>query len=242
MPAAILLNYHAINDDRYPERCHRDPRFSLPRDRFVKQLRIIESEAQPVISLQQALDGASGVVLTFDDGHPADQLTTWPLLQEHGVKASFFPCLLNMGGAHDPRWGELRRMHAEGHAIGAHGITHNPFNRMLAKAQRLEMERSKTVIEERIGAAVDLFAFPSGKVTRFALSIAPELGFRALFTTAGPLQPTDGGCTLVHRWSIKTSTSDSRFRATLRNGAIERMRKACIGRLRKCWAGIPMGR
>lgn len=86
MPAAIFLNYHAINDVRFPERCHRDPRFSLPRDRFVKQLRIIESESRPIISLHQAITGASGVVLTFDDGHPADQLTTWALLQEHGVE------------------------------------------------------------------------------------------------------------------------------------------------------------
>lgn len=244
LPYPILLNYHAINDPRHPDRCHRDLVHSIPMGTFLRHLAIMQEEGVELVPLRSALSALTNdrpsVSLTFDDGHLADQCTTWPLLQESGVRAAFFICLMNIGGERDPRWAKLRRMHSEGHAIGAHGMGHVPFDRLSEEQQREEMQRSKCVIEDRIGASVDLFAFPSGRVTRFALNIALGIGFASVFTTLGPREITVAHPNLVHRWSIKANTSDARLRSTVRRDPEARLRERVSSPLRKWWFGIPM--
>lgn len=247
MPAALpplFLNYHAINDPRHPEWGHPDPVNSLTKEAFLRQLGILEHEGASIVPMRDVLEGKATnrrpVVLSFDDGHVADQRITWPLLQEKGIRGAFFICLLNIGGAQDPRWGELRRMHEEGHVIGAHGVDHTPFTKLSAAKQRTEMLRSKEVIEQRIGTTVDLFAFPSGKITRYALKEAPALGFTALFSTLGPYAPSREHPSLIHRWSLKTGTSDARFRNVVRGGSLTRFRSTAEAPLRKWWSGYPL--
>ncbi len=169
-------------------------------------------------------DARSRVALTFDDGHPADQVTTWPLLRDAGVCATFFISLCNIGGQRDPRWAMIRQMHEEGHRFGAHGIQHIRLDRLPPAQQRDEMERSRSTIEQHVGAAVELFAFPYGRADRSAIRVARELGFRAVFTTAGPYPTRSERPFVLHRWSMTTALRTERLEAVLRDDLKERVR------------------
>lgn len=236
-----ILTYHAINDPWAPAVCHADPTYSLPVELFKSHLVSIARSGVPVVPLRDLIDASTSagprVALTFDDGHPADQATTWPLLRDSGLPATFFICLCNIGGVGDPRWAMIRRMREEGHSFGAHGVRHIRYDRLKPAEQRDEMQRSRSTIEQHLGAPVDLFAFPFGKFDRSALRVARELGFRAVFTTVGPYPPNTEEPFVLHRWSMSTSMRPERIETVLREDLRERVLATVAGPFRKWFAG-----
>lgn len=99
------------------------------------------------------------MALTFDDG-PAPPFTAQILdiLRDHKVPATFFVC-----GQNAERYPELvRRIHAEGHALGNHMYSHPflCFQRRGKTAQ--EIDRTQEVIEKLTGCRPQLFRPPYG--------------------------------------------------------------------------------
>ncbi|MBZ5545547.1 MAG: polysaccharide deacetylase family protein [Acidobacteriia bacterium] len=99
------------------------------------------------------------IVLTFDDG-PAAPFTEQVLdiLRDQQVRAAFFVC-----GRNAERHPELlRRISAEGHAIGNHTYSHF-FPYLMTRAQMArEIDRTQQVIEEVTGRRPALFRPPYG--------------------------------------------------------------------------------
>jgi len=99
------------------------------------------------------------ITLTFDDG-PAPTFTPQILdiLREHGVPATFFVC-----GKNVERYPELlRRIVAEGHAVGNHTYSH-PY--LFFKSRRRmaeEIDRTQSVIENCVGFRPEIFRPPYG--------------------------------------------------------------------------------
>ena len=110
-------------------------------------------------------NGKNAVALTFDDGPSAE---TTPLildaLRSHNVRATFFV----LGEAVDRRPDLLRRIIAEGHAVGIHAYTHQPF----------VLQNRQAVLEEvrRTEAAVHL-ACPEAQPVPW---VRPPHGFKSL--------------------------------------------------------------
>jgi len=99
------------------------------------------------------------VCLTFDDG-PSAEFTgqILDILREHEVPATFFVCGENVEKNPDV----LRRIVAEGHAVGNHTFSH-PF--MFFKSrQRMadEIDRTQSTIERVIGFRPNIFRPPFG--------------------------------------------------------------------------------
>ena len=94
--------------------------------------------------------GTSGnkVALTFDDG--PDPRTT-PLildtLRERGVEATFF--VVGRQVAENP--GLLRRIVAEGHAIGNHTYDHADMSKLSAGQMREELRSTQLAVDEALG-------------------------------------------------------------------------------------------
>ncbi len=99
------------------------------------------------------------VALTFDDG-PAPPFTEQILdiLRERGVPATFFVC-----GKNAERFPQMvRRIHAEGHALGNHTYAH-PFLCFRSRKRIAgEIDRTQSVIEEATGRRPRLFRPPYG--------------------------------------------------------------------------------
>ena len=99
------------------------------------------------------------IVLTFDDG-PAEKFTEQILdiLRDLEVPATFFVC-----GKNVERYPEvLRRIVAEGHAIGNHTYSH-PFVYFKSRRRMAEeIDRTQAIIENVIGLRPKIFRPPYG--------------------------------------------------------------------------------
>lgn len=99
------------------------------------------------------------LVLTFDDG-PSEPYTAQVLdiLKAYGVPAAFFVC-----GAQVERHPELmRRIVAEGHAIGNHTYSHTGLHFMSAARIAAEIDRTQDAVERVTGRRMRLFRPPFG--------------------------------------------------------------------------------
>ncbi|MCE5168861.1 polysaccharide deacetylase family protein [Paenibacillus profundus] len=100
------------------------------------------------------------IAFTFDDG--PDPLYTpklLDLLQEHGVKATFFVL-----GSKAEKYPELtRRIYREGHQIGIHNYTHLPNWLMTPwHVRQQHVERSADIVERIIGERPAFYRPPWG--------------------------------------------------------------------------------
>ena len=99
--------------------------------------------------------------LTFDDG-PDPRYTPLVLdaLGELGVTATFF-CV----GRRALAWPELvRRIAAEGHAVGSHTMTHPDLSTLDPLEAIGNVRRGRRAVEKALGAPVRRFRAPFGKL------------------------------------------------------------------------------
>jgi peptidoglycan/xylan/chitin deacetylase (PgdA/CDA1 family) len=144
--------------------------------------RMSDRRAVPIGTLPAEL-GALCYSLTFDDGHASDYTEAFPVLHELGLRATFFvvPTLVDTAGF--VTWDQLREMVAAGMEVGSHSLTH-PFVDGLAPAElRREFGDSKTMIEDRLGAAVRSASLPRGWGAPHLETILAELGYRVFCTS-----------------------------------------------------------
>jgi len=112
----------------------------------------------------------AAVSLTFDDGRPSQVDCGLPILDRHGVKATFYivPRALPL------RPTEWKRAVANGHEIGNHTVTHPcsgnfPWSRQNAledyTLRRMEQEfvDADRVIHKALGVKPATFAYPCGQ-------------------------------------------------------------------------------
>lgn len=124
---------------------------------------------------------AKSVMLTFDDGHKSDIIYAFPLLQKANARATFFIVPSFIGKAGYMTWNDVRHLHQAGMEIGSHSLTHPDFRTLNPTELQYELQESKKIIEERIGATVVSFSFPFGFVTHRAKRKANELGYMNVF-------------------------------------------------------------
>lgn len=107
--------------------------------------------------------------LTFDDGRESQPLVGVPLLDQYGVKATFY--IVPPRAARQPdAW---KKAVASGHEIGNHSVRHPcsgnfPWSRSTAledytlEQMRTELQQANQQIEELLGVKPEVFAYPCG--------------------------------------------------------------------------------
>jgi peptidoglycan/xylan/chitin deacetylase (PgdA/CDA1 family) len=83
-------------------------------------------------------------------------------------------------------WDEVRIMHRDGISFGSHTVSHPILSKMSAVKAREEISESKRILEERLGAAVEAFAYPNGARDDFTEEIkgmVKEAGYTCAVTT-----------------------------------------------------------
>ena len=101
------------------------------------------------------------LALTFDDGpDPVHTPKLLDVLQDHGVKATFF-----ITGVRAERHPEIvRRIVAEGHEIGNHSYRHVKFAALPVQDQLDEIEQTDRVLTEYDGRRRHWFRPPGGRL------------------------------------------------------------------------------
>ena len=129
-------------------------------------------------TLWRASGARRAVALTFDDG-PDVCFTPQILdiLAEKRVTATFF--VVGERAARHPEL--IRRVHAEGHAIGSHSHTHSlRFHFRHERGMRSEIGACNRVIRATIGREPRLFRAPQGLKTPALADVLREYGMAAV--------------------------------------------------------------
>ena len=105
------------------------------------------------------------VYLTFDDGPSASSNAILDILDDYGVKATFF-CI----GQEDEASAEVyKRIVDEGHTIAMHSYSHN-YSDIYASEESFQNDfnRIRSLIMSRTGVECDFYRFPGGSSNRVA--------------------------------------------------------------------------
>jgi len=130
------------------------------------------------------------VSLTFDDGLRCQFEKALPILDRHGIRATFF-LIANQEQTHD-RWSGhtddwwkidwregdiamLRELTQKGHEIGSHSVTHDPTK--MPMQPDIEAGESKRLIETWLGTKVSSFCYPFYRSHAYLLKAVKSAGY-----------------------------------------------------------------
>ena len=190
LPPPLALAYHGVDD--VPLRRDPDHLFVRPQDlrRQIEKLR--EWGYELVTFGDLAADVRPGrAALTFDDGLVDNLTALVPILQELRAPATVFVVSGWLGQAHPAApWtrivsdGELRELRQAGVEIGGHSATHADLSALAHEDALDEVLRGKQELEELLGEAVEVAAYPYGRTSPDAIRAVRDAGFRAACSTS----------------------------------------------------------
>jgi peptidoglycan/xylan/chitin deacetylase (PgdA/CDA1 family) len=178
----VILLYHRVGVG--------DREIDLSTRTFEQQIMMLKERTR-VLSIDEAFDrdGQGGVVVTVDDGYRDFYDHVLPLLVRHRVPAVLYLATgLVSGGlaksgspaADALNWSQLQEAVATGLVTcGSHTHDHSDLSRASEREAREQMQRSKELIEDRLGTACRHFAYPWSVGSDAADRVA-----RLLFDTA----------------------------------------------------------
>jgi peptidoglycan/xylan/chitin deacetylase (PgdA/CDA1 family) len=168
---------------------------------------------------------ARSVVLTADDGHRSVFTDMLPLVREFGVHVTLFtyPSAIS-NAAYAMTWDQLRTLAATGlFDVQSHSYWHPNFatekRQLLPAVYRAfaltQLTRSKTVLEQRLGAKVDVIAWPFGVYDEELLQIGVDAGYVAGVTLDRRVATTSDPIMALPRFLVTDAASGRRFAALL---------------------------
>jgi len=123
--------------------------------------------------------------VTFDDGSRDNYEIALPILEQFGIKATFFIATGSLGGAFQTFAGgvatmtrdQVRELARLGHEVGAHTVNHPKLTQVSRETASKEIEQSKTFLEELVGTRITSFAYPKGACDREVKQLVQQAGF-----------------------------------------------------------------
>lgn len=122
-----------------------------------------------------AAEARTVVSLVFDAG-TADQARALPVLERHGMRATFYVSSGQIGDPGRLTWPQLRHMQALGHEIGGQTVNHTRLPGLPARRMRAEICGDRLRLLDR-GIAADAFAYPFGAYTGAARDVVVGCGY-----------------------------------------------------------------
>lgn len=169
-----ILMYHSITDQDESS-VHAYYRTTTSPSVFAAQLKYLQAEGYTSCSLAHAMNHLQNgsslseklVVITFDDGYADFHRYAFPVLQQYGFTATVFLPTAYIGespvsfkGKDCLTWTEVRELNKHGISFGSHTVTHPQLRELSVRAIEDEIVGSKNTIEEKLGCAVESFAYP----------------------------------------------------------------------------------
>lgn len=144
-------------------------------DVFFKQMSYLAQSGYKIIGIDEALKIVHGrkdnqdkyAVITFDDGFQDILINALPILKKFGFTATvYLPTqLISHEGLffNNNRcltWREVMELQSNNIEIGSHTVTHPKLISLTLQEVEIELTRSKTVIEDKLGKPCNSFSYP----------------------------------------------------------------------------------
>ncbi len=188
-----ILLYHHVGV------CHEPlghKRLWISRERFEEQMNYLSRSGYRCLSLRDAAARLSEgtklssrtVVLTFDDAYDNFYQEAFPILSRFNLPATVFVVAQEVGGVNrwdeGPEvllmgWREIRELSHRGVEIGSHSMSHPRLTRLSLEAARDEIAKSRLQLEDRLGTAINSFAYPYGDYSSELEKVVHESGYSA---------------------------------------------------------------
>jgi peptidoglycan/xylan/chitin deacetylase (PgdA/CDA1 family) len=98
--------------------------------------------------------------------------------------------------------------------IGAHTVTHPALPELPLVSQKMEIQQSKTVLEQLLGRSIRCFAYPHGHHSPVTMSAVREAGFTTACTTLARCVSKQSDCLGLPRFQVLDWSGDE-FRTRL---------------------------
>lgn len=126
---------------------------------------------------QVAATSPTTVSLTFDDG-TADQLQAAQMLDNNGLKGTFYVNSGRVGTGDYLSAGQLQQLQAGGHEIGGHTISHVDLTTLDTAGQQHQICDDRAALAS-MGLKADNFAYPFGAYNASAEQLVRDCGYRS---------------------------------------------------------------
>ncbi len=184
-------------------------RYKLPLEEFEAQLaELAETIVYPPVLVNEV--GAETrllppLAITVDDGGISFHSHVAARLEAHGWRGHCFVttgCIGRPGFLHKHH---LRDLHARGHLIGSHSVTHpRRFAACTPEIMLREWSDSRHALQDILGADVTAASVPGGHFSATVARAAAAAGLDALFTSEPETRVhAIGGCRVFGRYTVR---------------------------------------
>jgi len=191
-----ILMYHYISDPPEEADKYRLDLSTSPADFQEQMLYLVDSgyEAVDLYDLSLAIVDKGElpekpIIITFDDGYRDNYENAFPILQDLGLKGTFFVAteFVDQGNRNYLDWAMVEEMAAAGNRFEPHSKTHADLTTHDRDFIVWEVLGSQETIASHIGYRPRYFAYPGGRYNDEVQEIVAELDFWGAVTTANGL-------------------------------------------------------
>ncbi|MEV3857203.1 polysaccharide deacetylase family protein [Streptomyces sp. NPDC050095] len=148
----------------------------------------------PLAPAAHAAPGPVTVSLTFDDGSADHYSAALPILDDHGMKATFYVNSGRLGASGYLTAAQVQQLQSEGHEIAGHTVTHARLPDLSPDDQRREICNDRVALLN-LGLTVKNFAYPFGADTAATQGYVADCGYNSARDVGGLVTPGScGGC------------------------------------------------
>jgi peptidoglycan/xylan/chitin deacetylase (PgdA/CDA1 family) len=199
--SAVVVTFHRVQDTDTDEGLTVSVGLFEAYCRFFKRYFNVVSLGTLVEKLEAGAPLDRQLAITFDDGYRDNFEHAAPVLERLGLPATFFIVTQWMGsdvvpwwdrevGVRYPwmTWEQVRMLHDRGFELGAHTRTHADLGTVTDREACEEIVGARHELEDQLGAPVELFAYPYGRIDNLAdgnRHLIQRAGFRCCCSCFG---------------------------------------------------------
>lgn len=109
---------------------------------------------------------------------------------------------VDRGYGHVMTWDQIREMKAAGVTIGLHSAAHDHMTELSPDTAREDIERGRRRLEEELGEAPKLFAYPFGEISADLKRLVASMGFQAAFGQHSGVAYAGGDLFVLPRFAL----------------------------------------
>jgi len=197
-------------------------RYKVSPETFRSHVQIIDASDFTTETINT--QGDRNLYLTFDDGGKS-ALTAASILEEYGLRGHFFIIVGRVGDENYLSWEEVQELDERGHIIGSHTLRHRDLSKLPENDRLEELERSRSIIQERIGDCQAL-SIPMGQYDAGVIDDAKKVGYTYIFTS-DPVRIRGPEESKLGRWNVWHDTTEEEIQKILNQDKLYCSRRIC---------------